>query len=609
MERIKLLAKNQKKIIEGLFVSLISGWIFGAIARGTYFQISDLSYYTNAYILIAFAIFLVSTAIFAVIYSWNESTARIMMFVLVYIFALMCAFNGYDLPWGGSSAYNTIGSVCFDTVLCFLLVLTFKYVRNDVFELFKTIKITKKTVNIILVVMAVAIFVFTGVTTILRYLTYSNTTFDFGIFAQMYEYMRQKGMISTTVERNGLLSHFGVHFSPVFYLALPIYFLFPYAETLQLIQAFMIVLPVIPILLLCRHYKMSNWMCVAISLLYFVYPATSGGAFYDIHENCFLTFFILMTIWAIEKHKNVATVIFVLLTFSVKEDAAVYILVLGAYLLFSRRDKKRGIILMLVSLIYFAIAVSIVNSYGLGILDDRFENLYFSSDGGLFQIVETIILNPAYVLGQTIANTFDGSFDKIEYLLFMLVPMSGALFTTGKKYSRYILMMPFIIFNVITTYLYLHKVTFQYNFGVIALFMYVVIMNLSELKLKRAKTLACTSVICASILFMGNIFPDIIYYGEKYIDNKADYEQINTALEEIPQDASVSASKYLVPHLSKHLELYDQREAENIIYTDYIVIDESDEMEDYFEEMLASEKYESVHSVDGLIQVYKKIKE
>ena len=74
--------------------------------------------------------------------------------------------------------------------------------------------------------------------------------------------------------------------------------------TVQLIQALMVALPVIPILLLCRHYKMSHWMCVAVTVLYALYPATAAGTFYDIHENCFLTFVLLMAIWAVETNRN-----------------------------------------------------------------------------------------------------------------------------------------------------------------------------------------------------------------------------------------------------------------------------------------------------------------
>ena len=422
----------------------------------------------------------------------------------------------------------------------------------------------------------------------------------------MYENMKQTGLMNTTVERNTLLSHFGVHFSPIFYIALPIYFVFPSPVTVQLIQAIMVALPVLPIVLLCRHYKMSHWMSVAMVLLYALYPATAGGTFYDIHENCFLTFFVLLAIYAVEKKKDILTIFAVLLVFLVKEDATVYIMVFGAYLLFSRRDKKRGIILIITSAIYFVVAIAIVNSFGLGILDNRFGNLYFDPNAGLGQIIQTILSNPGYVLAQIISNSDVNQMDKIGYLIIMIVPVAAVIFATGRKYSRYILMSPFIVFNVFTTYVYLHDISFQYNFGIIALFMYLMILNLSEIKLEKAKTFAVVSVICTSIMFAGSIFPKMDYYVTKYSEGKADYEKINKAIDLVPAGASVSASGFLVPHLADHLDMYDQNHLTEMKMVEYLVIDERGSEKEKFNDVLNTGQYDLIYNEPNLVSVYHK---
>ena len=54
-----------------------------------------------------------------------------------------------------------------------------------------------------------------------------------------------------------------------------------------------------------------------------------------------------------------------------KEDAAIYVLVLGTFYLLSRKDKKRGLILMVCAAVYFLIAISVVNSYGQMCIRDR----------------------------------------------------------------------------------------------------------------------------------------------------------------------------------------------------------------------------------------------
>lgn len=605
MEKLKSLLKYQRQIIEGFFVSVLGGWAFTSLLKGSYTKINNINYVAQDKFAITIMLIIVFSGVFAFTYYKFSNVARIMMFMFIYAFFMMSAYNGYSYNWN-ETAKNPIGNICFDAVLCFIAVLAFLYVKDDIFDIVAEFKIDKKKTNIIVAIVGILLFAFVGIITVYRYLTYSNSTFDFGIFTQMYENMKQTGSISTTLERNRVLSHFGVHFSPIFYIALPIYFIFPSPVTVQLIQAFMVALPVIPIVLISRKYKLSNWMTVGAVLLYALYPATAGGTLYDIHENCFLTFLILMAIWAIEKKKNILTAIMVLLVFFVKEDAPVYIMVLGTFYLFSRKDKKRGLILMVSSAIYFIIATSVVKSYGLGIMDNRFSNLFYDQQKGLSQLIRTVLVNPGYVISQIVANYDANGMEKIGYILLMFVPMAVVIFRNGKKYSRFILISPIIVINLLTLYVYQHDITFQYNFGSIALMMYLVIMNMADLKPKKAKVAISVAVICAGVMFMGSMAPRLNYYTSKYSQDKATYEKINIALSAVPKNASVCASGFFTPHL-KNLEMYDQNHLEETKYTDYLVIDEryTDE-KSKFDTVLSSGQYDLIYNESGIISIYRK---
>ena len=605
MEKLKSLLKYQRQIIEGFFVSVLGGWAFTSLLKGAYTKINNINYVAQDKFAITIMLIIVFSGVFAFTYYKFSNVARIMMFMFIYAFFMMSAYNGNSYNWN-ETAKNPIGNICFDAVLCFIAVLAFLYVKDDIFDIVAEFKIDKKKTNIIVAIVGILLFAFVGIITVYRYLTYSNSTFDFGIFTQMYENMKQTGSISTTLERNRVLSHFGVHFSPIFYIALPIYFIFPSPVTVQLIQAFMVALPVIPIVLISRKYKLSNWMTVGAVLLYALYPATAGGTLYDIHENCFLTFLILMAIWAIEKKKNILTAIMVLLVFFVKEDAPVYIMVLGTFYLFSRKDKKRGLILMVSSAIYFIIATSVVKSYGLGIMDNRFSNLFYDQQKGLSQLIRTVLVNPGYVISQIVANYDANGMEKIGYILLMFVPMAVVIFRNGKKYSRFILISPIIVINLLTLYVYQHDITFQYNFGSIALMMYLVIMNMADLKPKKAKVAISVAVICAGVMFMGSMAPRLNYYTSKYSQDKATYEKINIALSAVPKNASVCASGFFTPHL-KNLEMYDQNHLEETKYTDYLVIDEryTDE-KSKFDTVLSSGQYDLIYNESGIISIYRK---
>ena len=95
--------------------------------------------------------------------------------------------------------------------------------------------------------LSIAFFLFVSAWAVGRVYSFSTPTFDFGIFCQMFYNMKESGLPMTTVERDGLLSHFAVHVSPIYYLLLPFYALVPTPATLQVLQAAVITSAVIPL--------------------------------------------------------------------------------------------------------------------------------------------------------------------------------------------------------------------------------------------------------------------------------------------------------------------------------------------------------------------------
>ena len=128
-------------------------------------------------------------------------------------------------------------------------------------------------------------FSFTAGMTVLRYRLNYSPAYDFGIFSQMYYYLDKCLQPLTTVERDGLLSHFAVHLSPIFYALLPFYKLVPRPETLLVLQALLVISGLIPLCLLARALKCTRPQILCFGLVYCAYPAFMGGCFYDFHDD------------------------------------------------------------------------------------------------------------------------------------------------------------------------------------------------------------------------------------------------------------------------------------------------------------------------------------
>ncbi len=97
------------------------------------------------------------------------------------------------------------------------------------------------------VLVSAAFLAFTLAWSTVRVCNFDVSTYDFGIFTQMFHSMKTTGAPMTSLERCEMMSHFQVHVSPIFYLMLPFYWLFPSGVTLQVLQCVILASAVIPL--------------------------------------------------------------------------------------------------------------------------------------------------------------------------------------------------------------------------------------------------------------------------------------------------------------------------------------------------------------------------
>ncbi len=426
---------------------------------------------------------------------------------------------------------------------------------------------------------AVVFGFFVGAIGVYRYLTYSTPNFDFGLFCNMFYNMAETGVPNATSERDMLLSHFAVHFSPIYYVMLPIYYIFPSPVTLQILQAVIIYSGIIPIVLIARKRGLSKKISVAVAMVYAAYPALSAGCFYDLHENCFLVTLLLWVFYFFEAEKYIPLAAFSLLTLFVKEDAFIYLVIFALYILISTKKWKVGVPMAIIPLIYFVIVSTLMEQYGTGIMSGRFGNMIYDSEDGLIGVIKTILVNPGYTLSQIFVSSAGGT-EKLKYLIQLLLPLAFLPFAT-KKVSRFLLLTPTLL-NILTMYKYQPDITFQYSFGITAFLFYIALMNLSELKPFSKGYLTRVAIIASVLMFTIVVIPKYNTYHTRYEDTSELIGRLDYALEEVlPEDASVTCSTFLLAHISSRDVIYEvgyhtYKEDGQTLYktdTEYIVLD------------------------------------
>lgn len=440
-------------------------------------------------------------------------------------------------------------------------------VKDDKLELSK-IKISYKACFIAAIVLSISTSIYFSYITSLKYQNFLNATFDFGIFTQMFENMATTGLPLTTVERSVEMSHFGVHFSPFFYLLLPLYMIFRSPIYLICVQTICVAVGVFPVYLICKELKLSEKATLVFEIIYTFYPCLINGCFYDFHENKFLTTIILFLFYFILKEKRVPMLIFSLLLLSVKEDAAIYLIVIALYVLISRKKYIDGSVMLSLAVVYFIIANKVVQSLGTeGVMMWRLSDYFVNNEEGYGSVFKSVFFDIGYLIKMMFTA------EKFPFIIWMFLPLMFTPFVR-RRISTLILLLPIIPINMMQSWQYQYNIDYQYTYGVAALIIFCAITGFMHIKGNTRKVALLMSLIMCLTLYAHTLAQKIetnLSYEKSYGDKT---EQIEEMLKTIEKDKSVTATHYIVPHLYYIRELYTVPDYyKEIEQTDYFVID------------------------------------
>ena len=393
---------------------------------------------------------------------------------------------------------------------------------------------------------------------ILRYRTYNATNFDLGLFAQMFEFLRKTGHAWTTLERNRLLTHFGVHCSPVYYLLLPFYMLVPRIETLLVLQAAGVAAGVFAVRGIAKElFGDSPRLIMAACLLYLFNPTMPQGCLFDFHENKFIAVFLLWAVYFMLKQRVAPLLLFSVLTLSVKEDAAIYVVALALFLLLARKWEGRrdaqaatGIAMFVIAATWFVCATAIVRHYGNGVMVDRLRNFFIpGGEGGFLDVAKVCLSDLGYVIKQVFTQP------KVEFLLWVFLPLGFAPFLM-KRGAPWLLMLPLLVINLLSDYTYQYAVGYQYTYGSIALAIALALLALQECRPSLRRGALSFAVVAGMVCTVPLTGARISFYREVMRVNPDRIAAVDRILAELPEDAEITATTWFAVHLYRRDRVY-----------------------------------------------------
>ena len=658
-ERLDKALDAAKKLAPALALSAVCGWllsltIFCGLSEHRFTAVPDFASSVPT------VLFLLSVlALSALIWAAHRFISdKIIPLALPALFTLYGIISVADSS--GDAHAKAYTALVFTILSLAVVSLVANFLKSESIK-FPTKDISARASFIVVTVAFIAISAYFIVVLGSRTAAYCSPCYDMGIFAQMYDNMTETFLPFTTCERGEHLSHFAVHFSPVLYLLLPFCYIFSPLDVLVWGQILVVFSGVFPLWLICRKVKLSNFKSAVVSLLFLLFPAMSSGAFYDFHENAFLAPLILWTLYFIHAEKWIPTFIFALGVLTVKEDAAMYVGFIALYVIFSRKRIVKGLLLFAMTFAYFLFAMWMLMQGSEGImLGSRYFNI-IGYDGGFVDLIKVALVNPALYAAESF------TYEKLLYALNMLVPIAFLPLMTRKP-SRWLLIAPLFVINLITDYQYQYNLSFQYSFGSGAMLLYAAAINLADLSsspaesteeptecknaekdekdekddqkdaelpakespkksFKSGAVAAILTVAMMSSLFLGAArAPAQFFYVTRVFAEKETYDTVEDVLSRIDRSKSVMATSMYLTHLYDVDELYHTSQAlepkksissnkivsyEILIPTDIVVLDlrsyvsDSDSAE-IWERVYRAAGYEVTERHDGIILVMEK---
>jgi len=286
--------------------------------------------------------------------------------------------------------------------------------------------------------------------TLLKHYAFRSYAWDLGINNQaLWTTLNSGKLFYYTPELffNSSGSYFGLHFSPILFLLLPVYAIYQSPENLLVFQSFIVALGALPLYWFARDTLNSKLVAVGFSLAYLLYPPLQGANWFDFHVQAFLPLFFFSAMYYMKKEKWTKYFLFIVLALSIAENVSLVVLFFGLYgvlkyrsLLFKTlRQKKLAdkkalvpLVTIALALVWILIARWIQNTFFP--INPDYYSFYRAADWwSVLGIKGDPITMPLYILLNPLKALQALTYDAYLKLLFFILIFGALLFLPFKS--------------------------------------------------------------------------------------------------------------------------------------------------------------------------------
>ena len=385
---------------------------------------------------------------------------------------------------------------------------------------------------------------------------FGTWSFDMGIYDQAF-WLVSRGKSWNTVRGIDVWGH---HVNLIAFAFVPFYWLGAGPSFLYVVQAMALGAGAIPTYLIARDRLRSPWLAALIGYAFLMYAPIQWIAWANFHPEALVITPLLFAWWFATRRNWGWCFGSVALALSTREDTAMAVFVMGLVLWATmrwsrqpseRRDRRMALVISAVGVMWYLVCMRVViphfNRGEQPFYIDYFYGNYGSSTG---EIVRTMLSRPDRVVSDATQP------DRIRFYRDLLLPWGG-LPLLGLP--QLLMAVPQMLASVIGLSPYARSIRYQYTAIMIAPIVIAAIEGMALLmRYKLARRAVVPWVLVC--MYVSNIAwsPSPISANDRvWAEPAARHAVIREALRLVPDDASVTATYGIVPHLTHREQIYD----------------------------------------------------
>lgn len=373
--------------------------------------------------------------------------------------------------------------------------------------------------------------------TLTRHWTFKTHALDLAYYVQLtWNLARGAGARVSLPEMNA----WGDHFSPIMYLFVPAFWIFPGPAVLLVAQSIALGLGAIAVFGIAARWLGDERPAAVFAVLYLINPSLHGINVRDFHSAALTIPLLLAAIYFVEAERPWLYWAFVLLILATREDAAIAVVGLGLWLAVTRRRWLWGV-------------VTALGAFSLLVVDTRWLIPYFRGEPyphlgryahlgrSVPEIIGTLLLHPWRVLARVLTEK------RLIYLGAMLAPLA---FLPLLAPEVLVGLAPPLVENLLGQDPILFNHRTQYQSFILPFLFAAAIAGYDRLARRRPgpwprKVLVVA--VMASLVLASNIVNNLSY--ERAVP-KLEHRQAFEVMAQVPAEAAVSAQDPYVAHLA-----------------------------------------------------------